>query len=89
MNRAEIGGRGLDLDYPCPWSYKAIGTDAAGVVAAIESVVGKRECLIHESNRSRSGKYVSVALETVVTSEEDRTTLYEALLRTPAIKMVL
>ena len=89
MNRAEIGGRKLELTYPCAWSYKAIGTEAESVVAAIESVVGKRECLIHESNRSRSGKYVSVALETVVSSEEDRTTLYEALLRAPAIKMVL
>ncbi len=89
MNKAEIGGRKLELSYPCAWAYKAIGTEAAGVIGAIESVVGKRQCLIHESNRSSSGKYVSVALETVVTDEEDRMALYKALLKQPAIRMVL
>ncbi len=89
MNKPEINGQQLVLDYPCPWTYKAVGTDLAQVESAIRDVAGDRECIILPSKKSRTGKYVSVGLEIVVTNEEDRTGLYKALQGMPAIKMVL
>lgn len=89
MKRAEINGQKLNLTYPIAWAYKAIGTDRKEVEDAIRNVTGKRECIILPSNKSRSGKYVSVGLEIVVTDEKDRTDLFRALQSQAAIKMVL
>lgn len=69
----------LALEYPCPWSYKVIGSDPVVLRQAIVSVVRERPCQISVSNRSRTGKYQSMQLELEVRDEAERTTIYQAL----------
>ena len=77
------------LTYPCNWSFTLIGTDAQ----AIHDTVA--DCLKHDayhltpSNKSCTGKYISLHLETEVTSEDARNRLFARLQAAPSIKMIL
>lgn len=79
----------LELEYPCMWTYKVIGTDQESLKKAIAEVVQERECLITFSNSSSNGKYLCLNLEMNVHSDEDRTANHLALKNHPAITMVL
>ncbi|MFH2008538.1 MAG: DUF493 domain-containing protein [bacterium] len=79
----------VELDYPCPWSYKIIGADESQLRALIAGLVGDRAHTASLSNRSRSGKYTSLTLSLTVTDEADRLALFESLSRHPAVKFVL
>lgn len=78
-----------DIDYPCPWGYKVIGSDAQRLRSAIAEVIQERPHTITPSNTSLTGKYHCLDVEIVVTSEECRIEIYEGLCRHPAIKIVL
>lgn len=82
-------GEKLALEYPCPWSYKVIGSDQALLRQAIVSVVRERPCQILVSNRSRTGKYQSMHLELEVRDEAERTAIYQALKEHADIMLVM
>ena len=82
-------GRGPEIDYPCPWGYKVIGTDVGRLRSAIAEVIQERPHTVTPSNRSLTGKYHCLELEIVVTSEACRVEIYEGLCRHPAVKIVL
>ena len=67
------------IDYPCPWVYKVIGDNVAKVRAAIESVAADSECVITESNSSRSGKYICLNAEIIVNTDDERVRIHLAL----------
>lgn len=69
----------LELDYPASWKYKLVGRERAVVEAAIKSVVQERIHSINFSNKSSSGKYVSLNLDMIVQNEDERNFIYEAL----------
>jgi putative lipoic acid-binding regulatory protein len=77
------------VTYPCRWSFTLIGTDAAAVQASVAACLKSRRYDLTPSNKSRTGKYVSLHLETLVASEDERNQLFARLKAAPAIKMML
>jgi len=82
-------GKKPDIDYPCQWGYKVIGTDEAVLRSAITEVVQNISHSITPSNRSASGKYICLNVEILVLTEGQRLSIYEGLRRHPAVKIVL
>lgn len=79
----------LELAYPCSWSYKLIGYEKEAIKKAIHDVILQREHSLTHSNASKTGKYVSMNLDLVITNEDERNFIYEALKAHQNIKMVL
>ncbi len=79
----------VEIDYPTQWSYKLIGPDEAGLRDAIAAAVDERHHDISVSRRSSGGKYVSLRLELIVTSHEDRRGIANTLHVHAAVKFVL
>ncbi len=78
-----------DIEYPCSWQFKVIGSQRDELEKIIAEVVGNRECLVALSRSSSGGKFVSINLEMVVEHEEDRNTIYTRLSSNVSVKMVL
>jgi len=79
----------IELEYPCAWTYKLIGYEKEAIQKAIHDVIVEREHTLKHSNASKTGKYVSMNLELVITNEDERTFIFEALKAHNNIKMVL
>jgi uncharacterized protein len=79
----------LVLEYPCSWSYKLIGHEKEAIQKAIHDVILQREHSLDHSNKSKTGKYVSMNLDLVIQNEDERNFIYEALKAHQHIKMVL
>jgi len=77
------------LEYPCNWCYKVIATEEAALKKAISDVIDEREHTLAHSNKSKTGKYISMNLDLLVHNEDDRTFIFDALKRHQDIKMVL
>lgn len=78
-----------EIRYPCLWTYKVIGRDRDRVLEAIDEVMQQRPCEVHYSRSSSKGKYHSFSLEITLYSDNQRLSIYEALMRHPAIRIVL
>ena len=79
----------LQMEYPCPWVYKIIGSDTDEMRRAVEEIIKDRACKISHSRSSAGDKYHCLNVELLVESESHRTSLYEALRNHPAVKIVL
>ena len=79
----------LALEYPCSWSYKLIGHEKEAIQKAIHDVILQREHSLDHSNKSKTGKYVSMNLDLVIQNEDERNFIYEALKAHQHIKIVL
>ncbi len=77
------------IDYPCQWQYKIIGTDKTQLLEAVNACVQGQDHTLTESNVSSGGRYLSMSLEMEVTSEEQRLSLHRQLAEHPAVKVVL
>ncbi|MDJ0810452.1 MAG: DUF493 domain-containing protein [Desulfobacterales bacterium] len=77
------------INYPCHWAFTLIGTDERAVRAAVARYLEEKDYRLRPSNKSRSGKYISLHLDTEVENEEERNRLFAAFKAMPAIKMVL
>lgn len=75
------------IDYPCEWEYRVIGTDAVEIRSLVASIVGDRRHSLREGNRS--GKFLSLVLELVVETEEQRDGIYRQLSQHAAVRIVL
>ena len=78
-----------DIEYPCEWGYKIIGTDKSALEACISEVMQKRRHSIKEGNRSSKGKFVSMSSQCKVKSQEDRDLIFKAFQEHSAVKMVI
>ena len=78
-----------NIEYPCDWHYKIIGTDAAEIIKAIELAVKGMDYNISPSNVSSKGNYFSLNLKVFVTSEAIRDTIFAKLEANEFVKMVL
>ena len=80
-----------EIHYPCPWQYRLIGEDEAAMRAALAECLGHDagRCVLSAGNRSTGGRYLSLQVELIVTSEEERLELYRLLAEHPHIRMVL
>ena len=79
----------LELEYPCNWCYKVVGTEREALEQAIRDVIAEREHSLTHSKTSSGGKYTSLNLDMLVHNEEDRQFIYDALKAHQNIKMVL
>lgn len=77
------------IDYPCVWQYKLIGTDRQALQAAVAAQLGDALYALSDSRQSGGGKYLSMNLEVSVESDKERHRLHLALAKHPAVKMVL
>jgi len=77
------------IEYPSSWTYKLIGHEKEAIKKAIHDVILEREHTLNHSNKSKTGKYVSMNLDIVITSDEERNFIFEALKAHNNIKMVL
>ena len=85
----KLEGKKLELKYPCNWCYKVIASEKEALQNAIKDVIDEREHTLTDSNRSKTGKYVSMNLDMLVHNEDDRQFIYDALKKHQDIKMVL
>ncbi len=85
----KLKGKKLELEYPCNWCYKVIGESHESLQEAVKDVVDEREHTLSKSNKSKSGKYVSMNLDMLVHNEDDRKAIHEELKKHKNVKMVL
>lgn len=78
-----------NIEYPCNWDYKVIGTDVDEMIKVIEKVVIGMEYKISSSNVSSKGNYFSLGLKVYVTSEVIRDLIFAKLKENEFVKMVL
>ena len=78
-----------EIEYPCSWVYKVIGTDEHSLRSAIETVLGSDNLLITNSHASSGGKYISLNAEVIVQDEETRLRGYQNLKNHAAVKVVM
>lgn len=79
----------VQIEYPCAWAFKVIGTDKQLVRDAAETIMGGREFLLHYSKSSRTGKYHSWTIDLVVADEEERNEMYRQLKSHADVIMVI
>lgn len=79
----------LKLTYPCKWEYKTVLESHHDISEVIASVLDQREHTIKKSNNSKTGKYQSYTVSTLVHSDDDRKTVFEELKKHKSIKFVL
>lgn len=78
-----------NIEYPCNWYYKVIGTDVDEMIRVIEISVEGMEFDISSSNVSSKGKYFSINLKVYVTSEAIRDIIFAKLESSEYVKMVI
>ena len=78
-----------NIEYPCDWHYKVIGTDADEMIKAIELAVEGMDYKISASNVSSKGNYFSLNLKVFVTSEVIRDIIFAKLKDNEFVKLVL
>lgn len=78
-----------EINYPCEWDYKIIGTDVAKILEAIEEASCGLVYDVTPSNISRNGKYFSLNLRLTVPNETVRDIIYQKLDNKSFIKFVI
>jgi putative lipoic acid-binding regulatory protein len=78
-----------NIDYPCDWNYRVIGTNVDEMIKVIEIAVAGIEHEINSSNVSSKGNYFSLNLKVFVTSEVIRDSIFAKLNSNEFVKMVL
>ena len=78
-----------EIEYPCHWSYRIVGTCADTIRALVVTVAGDAEHALEPSNRSSTGKYVSFKLTLFVRDEAHRHEVFHTLSADDSVRHVL
>lgn len=78
-----------EIEYPCTWSYRAIGSDKNLMMQEIPKKLASIPHTISPGNMSRAGKYCSINIDATVQSESERHTVTTMLRSISGVKMVL
>ena len=78
-----------NIEYPCEWGYKIIGTDRVKLEAVIFEVMGSRDYKQKGGNVSSKGKFYSLSTACQVESQADRDAIFKAFQDHKDVKMVL
>ena len=78
-----------EIQYPCEWGFRIIGTHEKLIRQLVATVVGDRPHKIEPSHTSATGRYVSMSLHVEVKGEDDRKEIHHALMADETVKMVL
>ena len=87
----------LNIEYPCPWDFKIIGTNEDAMREAVSQCLdqalhpasGDREFELGTSRTSNGGKYISLRLNLMVMDEAERNTIFSSLAQQPEIRIVI
>ena len=79
----------VQLEYPCLWVYKIIGSNIDEMHRAVAEIIQDRHYTISHSRSSETAKYHCLNIEISVESDSHRTSLYETLKAHQAFKLVL
>lgn len=78
-----------EIEYPCDWEYRIIGLSKEALVSVAQSVLKDHPHSIKVSNQSKNGKYISLAIETIVHSDSSRVDFYNRLKASPEVIRIL
>ena len=78
-----------EIEYPCEWGYKLIGTDKQKLQECIFDIVGKRDYTTKEGNSSSKGKFHTLNMRCKVESQKDRDAIFKAFSEHEDVKMVI
>lgn len=78
-----------DIEYPCEWGFKLIGTDKTALHASIFEIVGERVYKTKGGNTSSKGKFHSLNMRCKVKSQMDRDKIFKAFSEHNDVKMVI
>lgn len=79
----------LEVSYPTSWGYRVIGEDERKLRRAVQRALRKMDYRIREGHESRSGKYVSIHVQAVIWSDEQRRDRFWALANHDDVKFVI
>ncbi len=79
----------LELQYPCNWDYKVIVDKECNIHDITKGVFGERDHKVTKSNKSKTEKYHSYKVTTLVHNDDDRKELFEQLRKDKNVKIVL
>jgi len=85
---SSFGDQKPEIEYPCLWNYKVVGTDASDLKKTIKTII-LNPYELTPSKVSKKGKYISLNLNIKVKSESHRDEIYENLKASKQIKMVM
>ena len=78
-----------NIDFPCEWTYKVLGSDKILVENAIKEVLNKYPYKIIKTTKSSKGNYISLTVKLTVFSHDELENLFNNLANHPDIKIVL
>jgi putative lipoic acid-binding regulatory protein len=78
-----------EIEYPCHWSYRIVGTCTDSIRALVVIVAGESEHALEPSNVSSTGKYVSFKLTLLVRDEAHRHEVFQMLAADDSVRQVL
>ena len=78
-----------DIEYPCIWEYKVIGSDVEILRAIIYAACAPAVPAITLSNVSSKGTYFSLDATIEVADEEMRLRIFNHLKNSPDVKIVI
>jgi putative lipoic acid-binding regulatory protein len=76
-----------DITYPRSWSYRVIGLNKDDMTRDIKIIMASRKYALEDANKK--GKYISLHLELIVSSEDERNGTFAALKGCDSVTMVL
>jgi len=79
----------LELTYPCHWDYKVIILKEDDIHQISTMILGDREHTVVKSNKSKTDKYHSYKITTLVHSDDDRTEIFLQFKAHSNVKIVL
>lgn len=77
-----------EIQYPCKWPYRVIGSDEKKIKETISVVLQSHNFNVQSGNISKNGTYCSVHVEVLVADEDERNSAFQKLQRIPGVKMV-
>ena len=85
---SSFGDQKPEIDYPCTWNYKVVGTNKSDLKKAVTEIISDPFELL-PSKVSKKGKYISLNLFIKVHNASHRNEIYENLKASKCIKMVM
>ena len=77
------------IEYPAHWNYKVVGRDKFALKKVINEAIFEKEYTITQSKASKTGKFVSLNVDVLVHSDEERKATYELLTKLEGILQVI
>ncbi len=84
-----LQGKKLELNYPCKWEYRLVGKNEDEIRDVAVRFAKEKPYTLNTSNKSSSGKFVSVIFEVLVFNEDERIYFFEELKKQKEILYVL